>query len=203
MSRVLFPDIAVIDGALPPSLASSILDYAIGNRDHFSQSTIHREGERKGAEHRSSLRCNGGLGPLTSAFVMAMEGMFPGLCEATGTAPFAFSELETELVVHRDGDFYKEHIDIRTTGDGRPEASPRVLTTVWYLNCVPRKFEGGELRLRAIMGNETRTVEPAHNRMVAFPAFTPHEVLPTSVPGNAFENGRFAVNCWFRRKLGG
>ncbi len=202
MSRVLLPDIAVIDDALTPSLASSILDHAISNRDYFSESTIHRAGERNGAEHRSSLRCKGGLGPLKPAFVLAMERMFPSLCAATGTASFAFSELETELVVHRDGDFYKEHIDIRTAEDGRPEALPRVLSTVWYLNRVPKKFEGGALRLRAIIGTQTRSVEPSHNRLVAFPAFTPHEVLPTNVPGNAFENARFAVNCWFRRKLG-
>ena len=202
MSRSLLPTISIIDNALSSELASAILEYATSHRDDFSPATIHRTGNAGDLEFRSSMRCKAGLGPFEHAFAATMERMFPDLCVSTGTAPFTFSELETELVAHRDGDFYKEHIDIRRAEDGRPEASPRVLTTVWYLNLVPKKFEGGHIRLRAIVGDETKTIEPIHNRLIAFPAFAPHEVLPTSVPGNAFENARFAVNCWFRRKLG-
>lgn len=201
MFRSLLPTISIIDDALPVSLASAMLAHAISHRDNFRPTSIHRTGSASGADFRSSLRCKGGLGPFAPPFVATMERMFPRLCTSTGTVPFVFSELETELVAHRDGDFYKEHIDIRTTGDGRPEASPRVLTTVWYLYRVPKKFAGGHIRLRAIVGDETATIEPVHNRLLAFPAFAPHEVLPIEVPGNAFEDARFAVNCWFRRKL--
>jgi SM-20-related protein len=42
-------------------------------------------------------------------------------------------------------------------------------------------------------------VEPEHNRLVAFPAFVPHEVVPISCPGNAFADRRFSINCWLHR----
>jgi Rps23 Pro-64 3,4-dihydroxylase Tpa1-like proline 4-hydroxylase len=39
-------------------------------------------------------------------------------------------------------------------------------------------------------------IEPGQNRLVAFPSWAPHEVMPISCPSRRFIDSRFAVNCW-------
>jgi SM-20-related protein len=148
---------------------------------------------------RSSLRLPGhvrvDLAPLRAA-VMEQSS---ALCAAAGVAPFPVHHLEWSIVVHGDGDYYRPHIDTRTGEGGSSEGHFRVLSCVYYLHRLPRVFSGGALAFRPLGPLGGASVEPAHNRLVAFPAFIPHEVLPIVCPGNAFAERRFSVNCWLHR----
>ena len=107
--------------------------------------------------------------------------------------------MEIELAAHRDGHFYKTHIDTSVDPAGGFAKSPRMLSCALYFNRLPQHFTGGEIRFRPIVGDGEKLLAPAHNRMVAFASFVPHEVLPTHVPGDCFADARFSVNCWFHR----
>jgi SM-20-related protein len=102
-------------------------------------------------------------------------------------------------VAHNDGAFYKRHIDTRGTS---ALGSIRVPSGVYYFHSQPKAYTGGALRLHAIADPQTRRfvdVEPAHDSLVVFPAWAPHEVMPISCPSKRFIDSRFAVNCWVYR----
>ena len=59
------------------------------------------------------------------------------------------------------------------------------------------------MRLHTIdIGDEDiqpKDISPDNNSLLAFPSFSPHEVLPVIAPGVEFEDWRFAVNCWIHK----
>lgn len=109
-----------------------------------------------------------------------------------------------ELAAHGDGDFYRRHID--TFIRGEVTGTDRVLTAVYYFHARPKAFTGGELRLHSFRspddGGSWVDIEPAHDSLLLFPAWAPHEVRPVSCPGGDFAQSRFAINCWYDCKAG-
>ena len=75
-----------------------------------------------------------------------------------------------------------------------------MVSAVYYFHRQPRGFSGGQLAIYPIDAGDAATIEPMHDRLVVFPSFAPHEVLPVTVPGNAFADARFSINCWLRRE---
>lgn len=193
--------VGIVDGALPVPLADALLDYAIASELDFRPATVgqYRHDHLVVSDQRNALRCKTGLGALDGAFRMAVLGHFDALLARTGVAAFTPDDLEIELVAHRDGCFFAEHIDTYTGSPDSCGSFTRVLSSVVYLHREPKAFSGGAIRFRSLGGDEEWQVEPHHNRMVAFASFDPHEVLPVSVPGDAFADARFSVNCWFSR----
>lgn len=104
-------------------------------------------------------------------------------------------DVEIELVAHGDGGFYRPHTDTFTGANASTSANRR-LSLVYYFHRRPRAFSGGRLRLLSLRGAQPLAIEPAHDTLLAFPSFLPHEVEPVSIPGNEFANCRFAVNIW-------
>lgn len=199
MSRQLLPKIAIIDDALPAPLADGILAHAIASEADFKPSTVSRKSAPINPDVRMSLRCKTGLGEYEDSFRAAMANRFEELCRLSGTAPFEPDKLETELVAHRDGHFFKCHIDTQTDHSAKMRKSWRLLSSAYYLHRRPRAFTGGDIRFTVIIGDAEQQVGVEHNRLVAFPSFTPHEVLETHLPGDDFADARFSVNCWFVR----
>jgi len=104
---------------------------------------------------------------------------------------------EIEAIQNGDGAFFSTHIDT-TRG---PLASRRVISAVYYYSKSPRQFSGGALKLYSLDRSNSITIEPDDNKIVFFSSMFPHEVLPVSLPSDAFENGRFSVNCWVHKLL--
>jgi SM-20-related protein len=126
----------------------------------------------------------------------------PQAIHELGLSPFELAGCEIELVAHGDGAFYKRHID---TATGIQNAqTQRVLTGVLYFHTLPKAYTGGELRLHAFSsperGERFVDIEPERDKLVLFPSWAPHEVLPIVSPGRKFEDSRFAINCWFLSK---
>jgi hypothetical protein len=154
----------------------------------------------------TAIRASRSLPPKTFApqrafFLDHLLPLVPDLCTALGLQPFTVGRVQLGLVCHNDGDYYRRHIDTAVTTTG-PIAT-RMISAVYYFHPEPKGFSGGELRLhpfspRAKTGAFT-DLAPAQNRLVVFPSWAPHEVMPVSCPSGGFAASRFSVNCWFHR----
>ncbi|MFM5906016.1 MAG: 2OG-Fe(II) oxygenase [Novosphingobium sp.] len=197
-----FPPYRVIDGFLPADLHADLLAHTLASEADFSPTSIRNEGsEGYVAGMRQSWHCDKALGPLKERFSATITDQRASLREALGVPDFAIKYTEFELVAHRDGAFFRPHIDTFTAANRNPKFGDRVLTMVYYFHAQPRRFAGGGLKLFAFASEEAIEIEPADNRLVAFPSFAMHEVLPVSVPdGDVFADARFAVNVWFNRE---
>ncbi len=129
----------------------------------------------------------------------------------TGTRPFALEALELELAAHGDGAHFAAHRDI-PVGQGRQPLGgdgsgklDRIVSAVLYVHNEPKGFSGGALRLHRFGSNgapgDYLDLEPEGNSLLVFPAWAAHEVLTVNCPSRAFEDYRYAVNCWFCRTL--
>jgi SM-20-related protein len=194
----------VIDDFLPAAEAQTLLDSIIRGAERFTPAMIRRSGDDQLIpDIRSSLRLPGRIGVELEPFREAVLAAFDKICKGTGVSPFPVYRTECSIVSHGDGDYYRTHIDTRT-GDEEPGGQQagdyRLISCVYYLNRVPARFSGGELSLHSLRGGESTNIAPRHNRLVAFPSFIPHEVLPIACPEGTFADSRFSINCWLRRE---
>jgi SM-20-related protein len=192
----------VIDDFLPPDLHANLLQHTLANRDQFVPTRVYvdRQGVALDPSHRRSLYCSEGLGALKKPFSELIRSKFPELLQDLGIQPFELSGLEIELAAHGDGSHFSPHVDTVTRAGRDIQSSDRVITTVYYFHFQPQVFRGGQLTLFPLRKGQAFEIEPIDNRLVAFPAFTLHEVKPVVCRDDAFANWRFSVNCWFHRR---
>lgn len=125
-----------------------------------------------------------------------LRAMAPELARVLGVAPFAVGEVETQVTVSRDGDFFKEHDD-----NGSPDTAARRLSWVYYVHRAPRAFDGGELVMYGVDGGSQKgayVIEPENDTLVVFPSDVLHEVRPVRCASPAAADGRITVNGWIR-----
>jgi SM-20-related protein len=193
------PPYLVLREFLPEETVAGLLDYALAHEAAFEPTgTGHKkEGAVKPATRRSvGIRDLGSFKPILKAKVL---GLVPELVAKLGATPVPTPRLELQLVAHNDGAFYKRHIDTQTASE---RDQIRVLSGVYYFHAEPKAFSGGALRLYAIGGKPDHDfvdVQPAHNTLLVFPSWAPHEVMPISCPSGRFADSRFAINCWVHR----
>jgi SM-20-related protein len=147
------------------------------------------------------------LGPFRGpikAFVNAIAG--PAL-KALHVIEPQIKPKEFEITAYPDGGHIGEHIDTKT---GKERV--RILSCVYYFAATPRRFDGGELRLfgfpKPNFGEKSGAasfvdIEPHTDTLVVFPSWLFHQVLPVRVPGGAWADSRFTVNCWIHRAAAG
>lgn len=188
----------VLDNFLQQEVADGMLAAMIAAEARFTPSTIGSAGTgRLDADYRSSLRLPPDASIHSAPLTDAIHAQLGALRDALGVSPFVVCRTETSLVAHRDGDFYKRHVDTRIGVSDDP--SVRVVSCVYYLHRTPRDFSGGELAIHPLVGQAAPVlIEPLHNRLAVFPSFVPHEVLPIRSRGG-FAMSRFSVNCWLHR----
>ena len=121
--------------------------------------------------------------------------------------------LEFEVNAYGEGAHFAPHVDIplgpRRRTLGKEKGEDRLITGVYYFFREPKRFSGGALRLYAfgtdpaVCGpDESRAFEPVQNRLVIFPSWAQHSVDRVGCPSTDFADYRFALNCWFCRKIG-
>lgn len=188
----------VLDDFLSGDAADRMLAQMVAAEPRFAPSEIGGGATaRVSSDYRSSMRLPGRGGVELTPLVDAIGARLDAFCSDAGVRSFPVVHRELGIVVHRDGDFYKRHIDTRTGALDEP--SVRVVSCVYYLHRNPRGFSGGELAIYPLIGDaEPVLIEPRHNRLVVFPSFIPHEVLPTRSAGG-FADSRFSVNCWLHK----
>ncbi|MBD9362439.1 2OG-Fe(II) oxygenase [Methylomonas fluvii] len=139
------------------------------------------------------------LGGLQETLQERFRAIAPQATADLGLLPFELERCEIELVAHGDGTFFKRHIDTRIY---KPNAKiQRAMTGVLYFHRWPKGFCGGQLRLYPLNHSSENfiDIDPERDRLVLFPAWAPHEVMPISCPSDQFADSRFAINCWYCR----
>jgi SM-20-related protein len=186
-ARGLLPPYLVLRDFLDEDTVAGLLDYALSRQADFLPTRL--------ASIRVSATLQD-LGIYRSVLKTRILGLVPELIARLQMTPFEAPAVETELVAHGDGAFFKRHID---TGHRILERI-RVLSGVYYFNAEPKAFTGGALRLHAIGDSDDFIdIEPMRNSLLVFPSWAPHEVIPVSVPSRRFADSRFAINCWMCR----
>lgn len=198
MSGALVPKFAVIDEFLADSTVGMLHNYAVALEAAFQPMAIVEDRPGSYPAGRRLLVYDGGLGQHGPAFEAAIADRFTDLCAATGVPPFDLARLELQLCAFRDGDHFEPHIDTDRKQASKALESDRVLTAVYYLSG-ETAFSGGELVLHPFsLDGPPELIAPRRNRLVVFPSFTLHEVLPVAGP-RRFRDARLSVNCWMRR----
>jgi SM-20-related protein len=189
---------AIIEGFLGAEAATDLLSQIIAAEGGFAASKVRGPNQ----QIRSSLHLPGRVGVDLKGFTSAITDCANDLAAVVGMKAFEIYDAERSIVAHRDGDYYGTHIDTRTQADSA-QPSIRVISCVYYLYRTPRKFSGGELRIHrfgaAPEDGSSSVIEPVHDRLVVFPSFLPHEVLPVTLSSDRFEDSRFSINCWLHR----
>lgn len=194
------PPYQLIEGFLGADLVSRLLLHAVENECHFQDSRV-GDGANERVNHEirisSVLR---DLGDLKEEIKSKFLDILPETLMKLGMSSFELHSTELELAAHGNGAFYNTHIDTFT---GKDHKTVRVLTAVYYLHSEPKAFQGGDLRLLPLRyGAEESNhldIEPVSDRLVLFPSWAPHRVMPVISDSTDFRDSRFAINCWYRK----
>ena len=194
----LFPYMHIHD-VFSQELNTEILAYAIKEKENFKPSVVYSKGVQRVSDSRISqtlMDC----GPYRKIIQENISKLIPAMVENLKISKFEIGEIEVQLAAHGDGALFATHID---TAVHEKTDNPRIISAVYYFHSIPKKFKGGDLRLHTIpIGEEDvdpKDISPDNNSLLAFPSFSPHEVLPVIAPGVEFEDWRFAVNCWIHK----
>jgi Rps23 Pro-64 3,4-dihydroxylase Tpa1-like proline 4-hydroxylase len=142
-------------------------------------------------------------GDLAADLVDRVRDRFPELCADLKVPPFSISEIEAQLTVHSDGDYFQVHTD-----NGDDETRTRAISYVYYFHRQPKRFTGGELVLfdtrlengQSIAVGPPVVIEPEDDSLIVFPSGCLHEVRPVQMLSDDPEDGRFTINGWVRRE---
>jgi len=193
------PPHLVIDGFLPDELHDALLEHALGQEAALTRSGVRQYGVRERGDYRRSWVSPDGFGVLQERFRAAILEALPVLFEQLRMLAFEPAGFEIELSAHRDGDYFRPHIDTLTGSNRDGNGSFRAITTVYYFHAQPRGFSGGEFAILPFGEGDPVLIDPRDNRLLALPAFARHEVLPISCQPDDFRSARFAVNAWVHR----
>ncbi len=195
---------ALYENFLGPAESARLLRFALEHAERFTPSTLQRStGPEVDETVRRSFDHAGPAGEWSGAIDAALRARLPELAASVGVPAFQLDKVELTLSAYRDGCYYRRHMDLATGPARDTYRRDRLLTAVYYFHRVPKVFEGGVLELLPLSGEGPLTpIAPRHDLLAVFPAFAPHRVTETFVPGDRFEDARFAVNCWLCREKG-
>jgi SM-20-related protein len=184
---------------LEESMAANLLEYAIAHEAEFLPTRVGDSLDRRvDQQHRVSVG-TWQLRQFEPILKAKLLGLLPEFAAALRSTSVEVSGVDLQLVAHNDGEFLKRHIDTMTAS---VSDRIRILSGVYYVHAKPKAFTGGALRLGAIgdrTGSDFVEIEPAHNSLVIFHSWVPHEVMPVACPSRNFRASRFSINCWFYR----
>jgi SM-20-related protein len=194
------PRIAIRRGILPERDVDALFDWAVAQEADFVASNL-ADGRIDPARRNSLSFPRDRMLPWRDVMVSRLTDLLPQLLAETGMERFALHRIELDALAYRDGAFFQRHIDAVIRSTDEQAADERILTAVYYFHREPKGFSGGELRLSSIARDmpTLRDIVPERNCLVAFPSWTPHEVLPVRCPSGQFADSRFAINLWARR----
>jgi SM-20-related protein len=191
----------VLRDFLDEATVLGLLDYALSRQSQFEPTQL--GSGRLDPSFRVSMGLRD-LGGYRQVLKRKILDLLPALLSQLRLGACESPTLETQLVAHGDGAFYRRHIDTQT-GRRDEVARIRMLSGVYYFHAEPRVFSGGALRLYPVFGKDARNfvdIEPMRNSLLVFPSWAPHEVMPVSCPSKRFIDSRFAINCWIYGKKG-
>jgi SM-20-related protein len=188
-----------IPDLLTASEQHALVGFLRAHEDEVVASTVYPPNELRGVtdtETRSS-RTLFEIDEIWPIFQERLEALLPHIRKELGLGWFELEDMERQLTIHGDGDFFTRHAD-------RADDDHRAITYVYYFNCEPKGFSGGELRLYEesdeIPSEDAEDfieIQPINNSVVFFPSWTHHEVAPVHSEARGLEGARFTVTGWF------
>ena len=202
-AKIVPASFAILDEFLAPQELRRIMEFISKHERRFEPSEVVPDGDDKDLDpeyRRSNVLYE--VGEHKAIVVRRVKTYLPYILRTLGMRPFRVGRSEAQITASNDGDFFHAHTD-----NAQKPIRKRVLTFVYYCHREPKAFRGGELRIydsQKVNGTwealpRYRTVVPEQNRLVAFPSFLMHEVMPIECPGRKFADSRFTVNGWLRR----
>jgi hypothetical protein len=143
---------------------------------------------------RSTVIYDHQIAGVAAALEQAIRLRLPEVRTALKIPAFDIGSFEIQLTSHNDGEYYKWHTD-----NGTRDTANRVITFVYYFHGQPKKFRGGQLIIYQ-PEKEPTVIEPENDSVVFFSSHTRHEVNTVACPSERFEDGRFTLNGWIRRR---
>lgn len=185
-----------------PATVSAMVDYVAGRQAAFEPGYVHnrRTGERRIITPLYDSLFMKDLGPFKPQIERLMRAIAPIALARLGLSEPAVEPREFTFAWYGDGGQFKIHVDTVERLD-----RVRILSCIYYFAETPRRFSGGELRLHGFpdpfRGSPRPIVDvaPDTDKLVVFPSWLDHEVLPVQVPSKAWRDGRFTANCWIYR----
>jgi SM-20-related protein len=184
------------------STVSALLDYVDERQAAFKPGLVRsrRTGERGvNPSLRESLSMTN-IGPFRPQVESVMCAIAPIALARLGLIEPKVEPREFEFARYGDGCYFKTHVDTIERIE-----RVRILSCVYYFAKRPSRFSGGALRLRGFPDPFRETagpivdITPETDKLVIFPSWLEHEVLPVHVPSDVWLDGRFSVNCWIHR----
>ncbi len=188
---------AQIDNFLTAAEKNKLIKYVLGKESQFVSTSTSTNAE----DYRRSMVLHS-FPEFSALMVNRIKAILPDVLRKLNISSFSLGDIEAQLTLHNDNNFYKLHND-----SGSPDTATRFFTYVYYFNREPKAFSGGELLIydskvenNFYVADETfRTVEPRNNSIVFFLSRYMHEVLRVSCPSKAFADSRFTINGWVRK----
>jgi SM-20-related protein len=196
-SEVMPANYLHIDNFLEEAEVTELLQYVAKHESEFvSTSTSTNE-----VDYRRSMVLHS-FPKFSELMIDRIKQTLPDVYPLLKIPEINISQIESQLTLHNDGNYYKLHND-----NGSPGTASRVLTYVYYFYHQPKPFQGGELVIYDskvennyyVQAKTHQAIEPRRNSIIFFPSFQMHEVLPISCPTKAFADSRFTINGWIRQ----
>ena len=188
---------AQIDNFLTAAEKNKLIKYVLAKESQFVTTSTSTNAD----DYRRSMVLHS-FPEFSELMVNRIKAILPDVLRKLNIPSFGLGEIETQLTMHNDNNFYKIHND-----SGSPDTATRFFTYVYYFYREPKAFSGGELLIydskienNFYVADDTfRTVEPRNNSIVFFLSRYMHEVLRVSCPSKAFADSRFTINGWVRK----
>lgn len=166
---------------------------ALSKREHFTRSKT-SPSKLYPDWRRSTVIFDGDFVDVASRLDHEIRLHLQEVIAALRIPAFDIGPFEFQLTSHNHGEYYKWHTD-----NGTRETEARVMTFVYYFHKMPKGFSGGELVINS-GAEQAVVIEPENDTLLFFRSHTRHEVKEVVCPSRQFEDGRFTINGWIRRK---
>ncbi len=188
---------AQIDNFLTATEKNKLIKYVLAKESAFVTTSTSTNAD----DYRRSMVLHS-FPEFSELMINRIKAILPDVLHKLNFPSFSLGDIETQLTMHNDNNYYKLHND-----SGSPDTATRFFTYVYYFNREPKAFFGGELQIYDskiennfyVAADSFRTIEPRNNSIVFFLSRYMHEVLPVSCPSKAFADSRFTINGWVRR----
>ena len=178
---------------LGDSFNQELYRVALSKREYFTRSKT-SPSKNYPDWRRSTVIYDNQLVAVAATLERAIRLRLPEVKAELAVPAFDIASFEIQLTSHNDGEYYKWHTD-----NGTRDTAARVITFVYYFYGQPKKFSGGELVIYQ-PDAEPAVIDPQNDSIVFFRSHTRHEVRTVACPSEQFEDGRFTLNGWIRRK---
>jgi Rps23 Pro-64 3,4-dihydroxylase Tpa1-like proline 4-hydroxylase len=196
------PPYALLENFLSETEAERAMAHALAHESEFRDSTVAHVDANGTYTTDTKLRRSRILDKVDDVAPMIgrkLQERMGSIFQALNMPPIAFRNMELQLSVHGDGDFFNTHTD-----NGLPEIAHRTMSYVYYFHREPKRFTGGHLRLyRTVIEDGTHSagalvadIDPPRNGLMVFPSYIQHEVSPISCPSSALADQRLTLNGW-------